>query len=110
MGQDGTKKTHRCGRLAVRVPLLMHHGAGDASRASVEAETETCWTVRAGSSAEVESPGGCAKCICGWWIGFPGQAMSPLRGRGVELAGTENRGGKQAQTINASRARGEASS
>lgn len=66
----------------------MHHGAGDASRASVEAET--CWTVRAGSSAEVESPGGCAKCICGWWIGFPGQAMSPLRG--VELAGTGNRG------------------
>lgn len=46
--------------------------------------------MRAGSSAEVESPGGCAKCICGWWIGFPGQAMSPLRG--VELAGTENRG------------------
>jgi hypothetical protein len=62
-------KTHRCGRLAVRVPLLMHHGAGDASRASVEADT--CWTVRAGISAEVESP----RRLClvymvdgGWWM------------------------------------------
>ena len=93
MGQGMTKKTHRCGRLAVRVPLLMHHRAGDASRAS------------AGGGYLLDGEGGklgrggitrrlclvCRYIICGWWIGFPGQAMSPLRG--VGLAGTGNRGG-----------------
>lgn len=58
-GYDGTKKAHLCGRVAVRVPLLMHHGAGGRKQ-SLCGGADTCWTVRTGSSAEVESPGGCA--------------------------------------------------